>query len=360
MKKILFVINDISMPGGLATVTRQLSLELKSRYKDEYEVAVVSGAVTYPDLLRGDDFINLGLPSLHTKSKLEKINWYIRFAFKLKKLIEKESQNKDLTVVGVATTMNLVLGLLAKKIQGKCKLIFTEHLSFEKHSRFVLKLREFCYKNSDVVVSLTKTDLDKYSHIGCNTVVIPNFVTIAGTDEYNDHIKNILCIGRFTKQKGFDLLIEGLPDFFNDFPDWTLTIVGEGPMEKEIKTRISDLGIENNIVFKSPTKNISQEYLASSIYALPSRYEGFPMVLLEAQAYSLPIVSFDCPTGPADIIIDTKTGFLTEYKNVEQFICKLKVLAGNPQLRKDFSVQAKVRSADFTADNILPLWKSIL
>ncbi len=146
--------------------------------------------------------------------------------------------------------------------------------------------------------------------IGQHFILSKNYSTLES--------KSILSIGRFTKQKGFDILISFIAVFFEKNPDWKLTLIGEGPLKNDIEYLVKRKGLENNIKIKEPTNYIEKEYLKSSIYIMTSKYEGFPMVLLEAKAFGLPIIAFDCPTGPSEIIRNGEDGFLIEMFNTKR------------------------------------------
>ncbi|EKF1569276.1 glycosyltransferase, partial [Campylobacter coli] len=107
------------------------------------------------------------------------------------------------------------------------------------------------------------------------------------------------------------------------YKDWTLTIIGEGELKDTIKEKIKENRLENSIILKSFTKEIEKEYLNASIYVMCSYFEGFPMVLLEASSYALPLIAFNINTGPSDIIENEKNGFLISDGKLDDFVKKL-------------------------------------
>ena len=120
-----------------------------------------------------------------------------------------------------------------------------------------------------------------------------------------------------------------------------------------------DSYLGNNIFLNNPLQNIKSAYLASALYLMPSRWEGFPMVLLEAISYGLPAISFNCQTGPADIINDNEDGFLIEPNNVEDFINKIIILIDDEQLRVKMSQHAILNSKRFISSQIYYKWDKL-
>ena len=175
-----------------------------------------------------------------------------------------------------------------------------------------------------------------------------------------EHSQNkILAIGRFAEQKGFDLLIETWSYVEKKYQDWFLEIVGEGAGKKELEEKINSLGLKNVII--SPfAKNVRQKYADASIYVLSSRYEGFALVLLEAISMSLPIVSFNCPKGPEEIIEDGVNGYLVPPLNTKMLADKLMLLMGDVEKRKEMGKNGYLLSKKFKIENITAQWINLL
>ncbi len=131
--------------------------------------------------------------------------------------------------------------------------------------------------------------------------------------------KTILTVGRLTHVKGFDLLITAWSKIARQVPGWKVVIVGSGEDELMLKQMAKDLHVEDSIVFAGQQKNMDTFYRQASFFCMSSRFEGLPMVLLEAQSYGLPIVAFDCDTGPAEFVLNNQNGYLCENGNIESF-----------------------------------------
>ena len=175
--------------------------------------------------------------------------------------------------------------------------------------------------------------------------------------------KRVLAVGRYDYQKGFDTLINIWHQInrTHQLPDgWHLDIVGDGPQRQELQLQIERLGLEDSVHLVPPTSDIQSLYLRSTIFVLTSRYEGLPMVLLEAQSYGLPIVSFACPCGPRDVIEDGINGFLIEGEDETLFAERLTTLMNDPTLRQRMGQAALQASERFSEERIMSLWQEVM
>ncbi|WP_298631505.1 glycosyltransferase, partial [uncultured Porphyromonas sp.] len=139
-------------------------------------------------------------------------------------------------------------------------------------------------------------------------------------------------------------------------PDWTLEIIGNGPDKSRLQKLINTLHLQDKVTLTPATPYIQAKYLDASIYAMTSRYEGLPMVLLEAQAYGLPIISYDCKCGPKDIISDEVNGFIIPMKNHELFVQRLLTLMQDQSLRERMSIQSVIASRRYDEELIMNQW----
>ena len=155
------------------------------------------------------------------------------------------------------------------------------------------------------LVSLTNADKTNWEkHVNIPIFVIPNLVTVYPNDIscYSERPNRIICVGRLTRQKGFDYLIKAWALIANKYPGWKIDIFGSGDLEDFLIQMIDNYNLKERITINKPTTNIFEEYDRSSIYVLSSRYEGFCLVLLEAMSFGIPCISFNCPHGPAGMI----------------------------------------------------------
>ncbi len=137
-------------------------------------------------------------------------------------------------------------------------------------------------------------------------------------------------------------------------PDWTLDIYGTNSLD--LKNTADQMGITSSISFFEPVQNIEDCYRNTSIYLITSRFEAFPMVLLEAMACGLPCIAYDCPCGPKAIIDEGETGFLIEDNNVAQFVKQLDILMKDENLRGKMGEKAKLSTQKYNLETIMKIW----
>lgn len=207
----------------------------------------------------------------------------------------------------------------------------------------------------DRFVVLTNEDRGYWGDME-NITVIGNPMTFKSEKVSELKAKTALAIGRFTHQKSFDRLIEAWSKVAERHPDWKLRIVGDGALRPQMESRIARLGLTECIELMDPTKDVESLYADASMYLMTSRYEGLPMVLIEAQSCGLPIVSFTCKCGPRDVVTDGEDGFLVEDGATEVFADRVCQLIENPGLRKDMGQKASEASKRYNIDRIMSKW----
>ena len=253
----------------------------------------------------------------------------------LKKLEKTLNEIQPDIVIGHGTEEKWLLPYF----KGKYKIILEHHLekNFLKKSAknmlYKLKADYFIYKERKLInfydEFLVLTEQDKEQWNNDKIKVIPNPLPFYPTEVSSLKNKKIISIGRLEYQKGYDILIDVWNIISKKYPDWILEIYGEGTEREKLQNKINKLGLENSFLLKGVEKNIQSKYLESSIYVMSSRFEGMPMVLLEAMSCGLPIVSFDCPCGPKDMIRNNEDGFLVEFGNIEKMAKKIEELIIN-------------------------------
>jgi glycosyltransferase involved in cell wall biosynthesis len=193
-----------------------------------------------------------------------------------------------------------------------------------------IKFKKYAASKFDKFVVLSQESANEWNV--ANSVIIPNPNWIKNTENATLTEKKIIVIARHSYEKGIDRLLEIWKIVEQKFPDWSLHIYGSSSNEIYPKLAL-DMGMKS-IHFHPPTKHIEQKYLESSVLLMTSRYEGFPMALLEAMCFGLPCIAYDCPIGPRAIIEDKVNGFLIKDGNVAAFSEKVLELIENKDLRK--------------------------
>lgn len=213
-------------------------------------------------------------------------------------------------------------------------------------------------KKYDDFIVLTNEDKKRWKCDNINVIHNASFFKPERQSSNDNRI--VLCVARFTYQKGLDILLNCWSHVVKKHKDWKLCIIGDGEEKQNLITLINTLQINDSVEIKPPTQNIELEYINSSIYIMTSRYEGMPMVLIEAMACGLPVVSFACQSGPSDIISNGIDGYLVENRNEEQLIQKLEELITNNHLRKEMGKNAIKKSMNFNQRYIMEKWIKLI
>ncbi|HIE0440255.1 TPA: glycosyltransferase, partial [Serratia marcescens] len=167
------------------------------------------------------------------------------------------------------------------------------------------------------------------------------------------------AVGRLSNQKGFDRLIALWRGVAAQVPDWRLLIIGDGPERDALLRQIEDAGLARQVSLLPATADVADYYRQASLYLMTSRYEGLPMVLIEAMSFGLPLVAYDCKTGPAELIDDGVNGYLVPDDDAAAFSEGVIKLMLDPGLRAHFSVAALEKSRRFSPERIYPQWQQL-
>ena len=222
-------------------------------------------------------------------------------------------------------------------------------------ARYWRKKVEKAVGKLDALVLLTQHDADTWAGIA-NTVVIPNSLPFYPSTSSTCDNKQAIFVGRFNEQKGLEYLVDTWAKVYRQHPDWTLHLYGDGEQKDMLEHLINVTKLQDVVIVHQPTRQIMDRYLESSIFVLTSRFEGFGMVLIEAMACGLPVVSFNCPCGPADIIRDGEDGFFFFYLNTDEEADRICQLIEDPQLRKTMGTNAKRNIKRYERDTVMRQW----
>lgn len=208
----------------------------------------------------------------------------------------------------------------------------------------------------DRFVVLTQEDQTYWGNLP-NIQVIPNARTFAFEKPVELTNKVVMAVGRYDYQKGFERLIDAWAKVCSKVDDWTLEIIGDGDLRPKMLQQIEEKGLSSRVILKKlPADRMKDAYTNASIFALSSRFEGLPMVLLEAQAAGIPIVSFACKCGPKDLLEEGVNGFLLEEGDMDGLAKRLICLMENDELRKKMGEAAYRNSEHYAEDAIMKQW----
>ena len=241
---------------------------------------------------------------------------------------------------------------------------------FLKYSRAALKpyawlrtwLRDRAFSKFDGLVSLTKEDCPAWAAVCRRVWQIYNPLTLSGGLEApsgQPRGKRVIAAGRLVKEKNFADLIRAWESVAALHPDWRLDIFGEGRERKRLQTLIFRLGLEGRAALRGSSDSLACEYAKSSLLALSSKREGFPLVLIEGSSLGLPLISYACPTGPSEIIEDGVNGLLVKPGDRQQLAKALCRLIEDKELRGRMGAEALRSSERFSLPRIMKQWESL-
>ena len=216
-------------------------------------------------------------------------------------------------------------------------------------------LKKACRKLTRLVV-LTEEE-KSYWEGATNIEVIPNALSVFPTTLSDCEAKKAISAGRLVYEKGFDMLIESWKMVYEKHPDWELHIFGQGNEKDNLLRQIQKEGLEDVVQIHPPEKDIYKQYIDHSMFIFPSRYlEAFGMVQTEAMSCGLPVVAFDAPCGPKDIISDGQNGFLVQTGDIKTMADRINTLIESDELRKSMGATAREMSLNYSEENIMKQW----
>ncbi len=258
-------------------------------------------------------------------------------------------------VVSNWTSMNCFALIAA--LPFKTRVVCIEHMHFDQPSKFWQICRRLTYWSAHRVVCLTSMDLDEYKKFGIKSEKIFNPLTVNVSGLSKRQGKKFIAVGRLEDQKGFDILISAFRAVVNVHPDARLEIYGDGTQRYALFQLIKNFQLESFVTLMGATKDISKAYANSDFFVLSSRFEGFGLVIVEAQAHGLPVVSFDCPRGPSEIITDRVNGLLVENGSIADLSIKMIELLDNPEMCIGMVEAGIISNKRFSHEAILKEWR---
>jgi glycosyltransferase involved in cell wall biosynthesis len=264
---------------------------------------------------------------------------------------------------GVLVATRPSFGFLGAELAGRGVVVIAqEHLNLASRRPAMQRDIRRTYRRLDAVTVLTDSDRRAYEEAlgGAGRVVcIPNGVP-AGERAPSDLSSPVaLAAGRLTRQKGFDLLVSAYAQVARQEPGWTLKICGRGPLRHDLLAMAEECGVADRLVLPRQVRDMGSEMKQASLFVLSSRWEGLPMVLIEAMSNSLPVVAFDCPTGPAELVEDGVTGLLVPPGDVDALAAAILRLIRDEDMRRRFGAAALERAANYTLDSIAKRWDAL-
>ena len=280
-------------------------------------------------------------------------------------VIETIKSAEDGVVITTRPEDNVILSRYGKPGALKIAQLHQDH----RFDKTLVKNFQKDYGGVDVFALLTPGLRDEVqdlmrgnnSHTRC--VYLPNFLEHFPDDPHKyPREKTVLAVGRLHEVKRFELLIRLFAALHRQFPDWKLRIVGDGEEREKLERSIRELHAEDyvNLTGRKDAAGVEEEMLRASVFAMTSRSEGFPFVLLEAQSCGLPVVAFDVRVGPGFVVQDGVNGYLAADMVYEDFCEKLASLMKDEDLRRKMSGAAIARAAEFSREKVGGMWYSLI
>ena len=355
-KNICFFSGDITRCGGTEKVSITIANML--RREGRHRVFFLSLTEGDPDpffpLEPGIDRYRLGQRWIGPGPG------YIKVIPKLRKFLKERD-------VDVIIDIDVVLDCLSiPAAKGlKTKVISWEHFNcqFEQSVRYRRHIQNYSVKRSDYIVTLTEKDREAYQQRlgrGERIRAIYNPMEKAVVEPGAVQGKQIVTVGRLAPQKGVDHLARVAEIVLHKHPDWTWVLLGEGEQRTFLEGEIRARGLEERLILAGKVENVGSYLQRSRIYVMTSRWEGFPLCLLEAKACGLPCVAFDVPTGPAELINHGVNGFLVPAFDRPEMAEKIQRLMEDETLRAGFSHRAGQGTEKCRGDYILSQWNEVI
>lgn len=387
MKKICFLTDSIFTIGGVQRVTAVIAKHLSRTYdvtivtfdcpSDEdlsiyqlHKANIRYRFISYPRVGKWKNYLCKAYSALYRKLLphmpfTSRLYAHSSFPSELRRVLTDELREGQYdTIIGVHAPLAVRLAAVRHQLPG-IKAIGWIHNSVEalfgERSLYVgselLEYYIYQFKRLDKVIVLCQDDAGKYLHrYQLPTTVIYNPLTLQPGEQAQPCSKRFLAVGRFSyRHKGFDILIDAFCRFAQHDNEWQLDIVGEGPEETTLRKMISDYGQDGRITLHPFTNHIQDYYSKAGIYVLSSRWEGFGLVLVEAMAHGLPVISSDLPTSK-EIMGD----FGIYFKNGDSEDLAAKLLEATHTDWKQKSEEAIKIARRFNIDEIITNWKEIL
>lgn len=277
---------------------------------------------------------------------------YIKTPIVLKKLDTN-------VIISTRTVHNF---LVSKFTDNKIRKIAWEHNHHNNKKKYINSLVKSC-KNIDNLV-LVSDELSKFykSYLGNKVVYIPNCLDKMPSKLSKLDSKNLVAIGRLSKEKGFDDLLRLFKKISTKHPDWKLNIVGDGMERNNLLDLARELKLGDKVVFHGYQNKdyINNVLLESSIYVMTSHTESFGLVLIEAMSYGVPCVSYTSAQGANEIISDCETGYLIKNRSEDEMIEKIELLIEDEKLRNKLGKNARLRSKNYSNEVVLDKWSKII
>lgn len=379
--KICFLTENIFSLGGVQRVISVLANSLsekhdvdiicttnqnidRSLYNLNQEIKVKH--LTIPKnniIIKGLRKLNLWFGILDNK-QCKKILKKVYCPSDVKNVLIKNLSSYDV-VIASESYLTLLVALISENLEGK--IIGWQHSIFQSYFKTPMKhfynvkelVKEFLPKLDSYIVLNHEDKINLKKEFNVESKLIHNPISFNSELKSTLNIKRIIAAGRLVEMKGFHLLIEAFKEVILNDNTWRLDIFGEGPERERLEAIIRDNNLCGYIHLCGKTNNIFTEMINSSLFVLPSKWEGFGMVIIEAMECGIPVIAFSSP-GTKEIIKNNVNGLLVENGNVDELSKAIIKLINNKNILKKMSEESLLRAKDFSINQIIRDWEDIL
>ena len=371
--KIVYCIDEIEASGGTERITLKKAVSLAKIPGNDLYIVVAYNRTDIVGSIGGVHLIDLDV-RYYDDIGLRRIP---ELLFVIKK--RHEHKKKMLCVLEqIKPDIVVSTGMSEKSFISKLKIssdpVFLREIHFNKfYRRKIAKSKyekilacfgefwdyNFAIKGFDKIVVLTQEDFVSNWEEGSNVAVMPNPLAHPSSEFTSFSNKIVITAGRLERQKNHSSLIEAWRIVAEAHPDWILKIFGKGSLRDALQSRIDSYGLRGKVLLEGYTPDIMHEMAESSVFVLSSITEGMPLVIIEAMSCGLPVISYDCPTGPKDMITDGLNGFLVPTNDSQCLAERLCALIEDHTLMETMGANALETSKQYLPDKIIPRWMSL-
>lgn len=359
-RRITFVISSLAAGGA----ERVLSIMANYWAAKGWAVTILtlnSSAVTpfYP-LDQRVTMMPLGVAGVSTTKTAAIANNWVRLTTLRRTLVA----TKPDCIIGFGDTTNVLL--LVATVGLGLPTIVSERTAPQSHpiGRVWQRLRNLTYPWADGIVVQSEGAKAYFGRaIQAKSRIIPNPVLPPPPAPTPVAVKTqpvVMAMGRFTFEKGFDLLLKAFARVARKHPAWQLKIVGDGPLREEWTALATEVGLAERVIFTGRVQDPFTHLQNADLFVMSSLYEGFPNALCEAMAAGLPVISFDCPSGPREIIRHGMDGLLIPPQDVDALAAAMDQLMGNSSQRQQLATHAPEIIQRFGIDKVMSQWEAAI
>jgi len=308
------------------------------------------------DYILGKQVHRISLSVPFSSSIFSKFLMRAKQYWRIRRLLRAEQPD---VLLSFMTPTNLLAIAATQALKIRCIVSERTNPAYSSYGRIYDLLRFLLYRKATSVVVQTPQIAQWFqTNVACEISIVPNFVANKMNVSHVQKVKHICAVGRLDRVKGFDLLISAFAKLADDFPDWSLLILGEGPERNVLEKEIDDLSLQQRVQLCGFIKQPIEIMQSASIVVQPSRFEGFPNALLEAMACGCPAIATH---EAGDMLIkDGVNGLLIPADDVDALFKALKRLIENPQLRKSLGEEAIEVRETFSEERVMRVWDKVL